>query len=172
MKKFVYLASAVGALALAMPAQAAPIFAPVPAANYITVGGLDWAWAGPCAATGGCGDIDLSYQSTQGWRQPTLQEFINRPLPGDFGTKCASPWFNTVHSHCDFGDAANGFIWKWGYPAAQVGIDDFHGDHPLSETWVVRNAVPEPAAWGMMLLGFGLAGTAMRRRTKVSVSFA
>jgi hypothetical protein len=34
-------------------------------------------------------------------------------------------------------------------------------------------AVPEPAAWGMMIGGFGLAGMAVRRRaTKTKVSFA
>ena len=33
-------------------------------------------------------------------------------------------------------------------------------------------AVPEPAAWAMMIAGFGLVGAAMRRRTKVTVSYA
>jgi hypothetical protein len=33
-------------------------------------------------------------------------------------------------------------------------------------------AVPEPAAWAMMIVGFGLVGGAMRKRTKVSVSYA
>lgn len=35
-------------------------------------------------------------------------------------------------------------------------------------------AVPEPAAWGMMILGFGLIGGALRRRSavKTSVKFA
>jgi hypothetical protein len=33
-------------------------------------------------------------------------------------------------------------------------------------------AVPEPATWGMMIVGFGLIGSAMRRKTKVSVSYA
>lgn len=33
-------------------------------------------------------------------------------------------------------------------------------------------AVPEPAAWAMMLAGFGLVGSAMRRRSKVAVTFA
>ena len=33
-------------------------------------------------------------------------------------------------------------------------------------------AVPEPATWGMMILGFGLVGGAMRRRAKVRVAFA
>jgi hypothetical protein len=35
----------------------------------------------------------------------------------------------------------------------------------------VGGAVPEPATWAMMILGFGLVGTAMRRR-KTAVSFA
>lgn len=34
------------------------------------------------------------------------------------------------------------------------------------------NAVPEPAAWAMMVLGFGLVGSAMRRRTRTIVRFA
>ncbi len=40
---------------------------------------------------------------------------------------------------------------------------------------IVYNAaggVPEPAAWAMMLAGFGLVGSAMRRRSKVAVTFA
>lgn len=32
--------------------------------------------------------------------------------------------------------------------------------------------VPEPAAWAMMLAGFGLVGSAMRRRSNVAVTFA
>jgi hypothetical protein len=36
----------------------------------------------------------------------------------------------------------------------------------------VDAGVPEPAAWAMMLAGFGLVGAAMRRREKVAVTFA
>lgn len=36
----------------------------------------------------------------------------------------------------------------------------------------VTAAVPEPATWGMMVLGFGAMGFAMRRRHKVAVSYA
>jgi hypothetical protein len=32
--------------------------------------------------------------------------------------------------------------------------------------------VPEPASWAMIIIGFGLAGAAMRRRAKVSVTYA
>ena len=34
------------------------------------------------------------------------------------------------------------------------------------------NAIPEPAAWALMLTGFGLVGSAMRRRAKVAVTYA
>ena len=35
---------------------------------------------------------------------------------------------------------------------------------------VVAAGVPEPATWGMMILGFGLVGTALRLRRKVSTT--
>lgn len=47
-------------------------------------------------------------------------------------------------------------------------------DSPVSTVMLaptVAGAVPEPATWGMMILGFGLAGAALRRRriaTRVS----
>ena len=36
----------------------------------------------------------------------------------------------------------------------------------------VTGAVPEPATWGMMILGMAAVGYAMRRRQKVTVSYA
>lgn len=36
----------------------------------------------------------------------------------------------------------------------------------------IAPAVPEPATWGMMILGFGLVGSALRRRPGVRVRFA
>ncbi len=36
---------------------------------------------------------------------------------------------------------------------------------------IIVNPVPEPATWGMMLVGFGIVGGAMRRRQRTSVSF-
>ena len=39
-------------------------------------------------------------------------------------------------------------------------------------TYAPNNGIPEPAAWAMMLAGFGLTGAAMRRRAKVHVAFA
>jgi hypothetical protein len=43
----------------------------------------------------------------------------------------------------------------------------------IAPTLSAVSGAPEPATWGMMLLGFGLAGTALRRRkSRVTVSYA
>ncbi len=41
-----------------------------------------------------------------------------------------------------------------------------------SLTYAVNAAVPEPATWAMMIVGFGLVGGAMRRRHSVRVTYA
>jgi hypothetical protein len=161
------LLAATAALGLAsVPAQAA-VNVPVPTDNYITVGGLDWAWAAPCAAYGdSCGPVDFSFQGTLGWRAPTLAEFLARPDYTAFGSKCASAWFSQ-YSHCDFGDAASGYIFDWGHNVLPLGSNRY------AESWVVRGeqgpgGVPEAATWAMMIAGFGMVGAAMRRRTALT----
>lgn len=42
----------------------------------------------------------------------------------------------------------------------------FSSDTKSFEIDSIASATPEPATWGMMILGFGLAGGAMRRRTR------
>lgn len=52
--------------------------------------------------------------------------------------------------------------------------NDIYNDYP-SGGYVVEyslNAVPEPATWAMMIVGFGAVGASMRRRKNVRVSFA
>ena len=50
--------------------------------------------------------------------------------------------------------------------------DNGGGDLAINYAFKNSGAVPEPAAWAMMLAGFGLVGSAMRRREKVAVTFA
>ncbi len=66
--------------------------------------------------------------------------------------------------------AHTGSTFTLGFQAGGVG---WQGDgNPLDESWGVDNivvnagtgVVPEPAAWGLMLLGFGGVGAVLRRR--------
>ena len=168
------LLAAIVAIAAASPA-AAIINAPLPANAFITVGSLDWAWASACAPGPGygneqsCAPIDLSYQSTQGWRVAEAADFANAPVAADFqfvgaystlGFACAADFFATAFT-CDFGDGQAGAVFN--NPASQ-----FVGN-PNVDTWVVRDAgtggaVPEPASWAMLIAGFGLVGAIQRRR--------
>ena len=168
---FKLLATAVSLAVMACAAPASAVInSPVPTANYITFLGFDWAWAAPCAPNGlSCGadlrlDNALTYQATQGWRYPTLPEFLNRPAVADFGTKCASAWFNSGYSHCDILDAQAGYVWDYGFNITSGGTN------PAAETWVIRggSGTPEPAAWAMMIAGFALAGASLRRRRALS----
>lgn len=45
--------------------------------------------------------------------------------------------------------------------------NDYNGNFRLS---AVAGAVPEPATWGLMLVGFTMVGAAARRRNRVSVT--
>lgn len=50
---------------------------------------------------------------------------------------------------------------------AATSIAFFSPSDVLSNRWAVDNiasAVPEPAAWGMLIMGFGFAGASLRRR--------
>lgn len=49
--------------------------------------------------------------------------------------------------------------------AGGIGFDNLRFDVPS-----VGGAVPEPATWAMMMLGFGAMGAALRRRTKAKVA--
>lgn len=70
-----------------------------------------------------------------------------------------------------------GFADAAGYVGSPGSYGDNSGDFRV--TYMLAGgapagAVPEPATWGMMLLGFGALGFAMRRRAKVrtNLSFA
>ena len=63
-----------------------------------------------------------------------------------------------------------------GYDILHVNDVAFSGSLPAGQTFLTQNisgyvqAVPEPATWALMLLGFGGIGFAMRRRTKPALA--
>jgi hypothetical protein len=57
---------------------------------------------------------------------------------------------------------------NFGGVADQIAFDNI----TLGASTPGNPGVPEPATWAMMIMGFGLVGSAMRRRAKVNVSFA
>lgn len=78
----------------------------------------------------------------------------------DLGTSTAT--YNN-HTLASLGLATGTYLWTWGQGATADSL-----------TIQVNSAVPEPATWAMMLLGFGLIGGAMRyrRRQQPKVNFA
>jgi hypothetical protein len=79
----------------------------------------------------------------------------------DFGS---SPWASLAHSGSTLTVAFRAAGAGW-----QGGGDESWGLDNFSVTASGTPGVPEPAAWGMMIGGFGLAGAALRRRTSTSV---
>ena len=62
-----------------------------------------------------------------------------------------------------------------GLDAANVGSLEFSSSSNAFEfdnVAVVSSAVPEPATWAMMLFGFGVVGSALRRRSRTAIAVA
>ena len=153
------------AMSLSTPASAIIINSPVPGNAYIKRGGLDWAWAYPLPAASG---LDLAFQSTQGWRLPTLAELgaapnavdflfpgANVPLSGidpvsgaEFQATndnytgdgaCATPYFSSDYKHCDWRDGQGQPLGPWeGLPGANA----------LADQLVVRGNLPPTSVPG------------------------
>ena len=66
---------------------------------------------------------------------------------------------------CNFG-GGNGITNHYGNTYA---VQNYTGVQVIGRLAAVGSAVPEPATWAMMLVGFGLVGSAMRRRSATSV---
>ena len=115
----------------------APLPGPVPDELIVTEGGLKWVWASPCIQ-GGCSDPDPGFQ--EGWRFATDDELAARPACDafqrpDLTTRCASPYFDPTHSHCDYDDCLIGAV------ASAPGQICFQGaPNGACESWYVMEA--------------------------------
>lgn len=72
-----------------------------------------------------------------------------------------------VTSYANFpagGNLSNGFTGQSFYPSGGAFTVELTGGAPAG--------VPEPATWAMLILGFGVVGTALRRRPSVTISYA
>ncbi len=90
-----------------------------------------------------------------------------------------SVFFNGVQLTGLFGGGVNEFVFANSVPITagmqnEITINGFsRGNGSYGGQGVfVPSGVPEPAAWGMMIGGFGLAGAAMRRTRRTRVTYA
>lgn len=161
MKKRAYLQLAAVAVVLTVGISGASAVltpGPLPDTAYITVGGLDWAWASPVNEQFWGGGNELKPpEFQQDWRFATDAEMAGLPSLADFtrpdGSYIKAPeYWNTMFTHVDAGDYALGYV------ASQWG----HGPY---ETVYVRDAGPIiPAPGALALVGAGLLSLVARRR--------
>jgi hypothetical protein len=62
-------------------------------------------------------------------------------------------------------------VGSWTVPAGAT-ADILYAQNNQIQVFLNVNAVPEAATWGMMIVGFGIVGASMRRRTKVTYRIA
>jgi hypothetical protein len=160
-KKLLGAAAVTFALAVsAGSASAAVNLNDLPSDTYITVGKLDWTWASPVASPTWYGANTLyGPELHKGWRYATASELANRPNASAFvingQTVQSVQYWNSSFTHIDFNDGVNGLV-------------SSAPDGSYNETWYVRDvaAVPEPATWAMMIIGFGGVGSMVRSSSR------
>ena len=85
-------------------------------------------------------------------------------------TSCTESW-GTENAFPD-GSNTNGYAGGVGFTHTLAGLNIFSSQDVNFRTWVDApatppSAAPEPAAWALMLAGFGAAGTLLRRSRRL-----
>jgi hypothetical protein len=94
----------------------------------------------------------------------------------DFGTTFQVNYNNGTSQTFDLAANTNGGASYFGFTDTQ-GFNSITISRPGNDAWGIDNvtygvgsAVPEPATWAMMIMGFGLAGSAVRRRRALALA--
>ena len=174
MNRFAFLLAASAAMVAAAPATAQTTSYTFTAANGTTGSFLINQTAGSFVVDSVAGLINgqtitglSSYAGADNTFNPAVPHFSFAGLSVSTGTSGDYNFY--------FDGTTDNLLNSLTAPTGDPGSEPFS---PITTEVVVSvgapGAVPEPATWGMMLLGFGAAGYAMRRRTKVrtNVSFA
>jgi hypothetical protein len=109
---------------------------------------------------------------TTPWNAPLAianKAALDAMLPTQYSSNSTSTSTNTRNINL------SNYVGKiWMIAASMNNTDNKQDGFKLKDIKIETvTAVPEPASWAMMIAGFGLAGTAMRRRAaKVSVTYA
>ncbi|WP_414900967.1 FxDxF family PEP-CTERM protein [Sphingomonas flavalba] len=170
MNKFLLGAALATATVLAAPASAAVIALSVPGTGGST---------GFTQSSNTSGAIADEFQFTVPVAGDASGSLISIDLSGAFDVVITKVWLDAIPFHQDL----TGSEEKWTLASANIGA----GTHSIfvEGTWGTNGgsysgtlnflpaAVPEPAAWALMIAGFGLVGGAMRGRRRVtSVTYA
>ncbi|MGN7999508.1 FxDxF family PEP-CTERM protein [Sphingomonas sp. 22176] len=178
-RTLIVAAATAAALVAVAPAQAATYFGPADMNITTAADGSISSSFGQSGITAGA--FTHIYQftlATDGLASGSLITSAVK-LNGSNDLDLKSVFFNGVQLTGFFGSGLNEFVFANAVPIKagvqnEITINGFsRGNGSYGGQGVfVPSGVPEPAAWGMMIGGFGLAGAAMRRTRRTRVTYA
>lgn len=135
---------------------------------FSPVGGTDvtTGYTGPAAFADGASSIDFTFNDFD------VGETFSWDIDVDFDSTILTVFGNELIGSTGYADFSNGLRGN-GIFAAVAGNDD--AAQFMIQTFTPTPGVPEPTTWAMMILGFGVVGSKMRRRkskTRMSVAYA
>lgn len=106
---------------------------------------------------------------TSGFAAGSLATFLNFTSSGGIAATVGQDGFGIFVGDNQV-SGSNFTTFYFGYDDEIRNVDDNHDDFIIRAT---VNAVPEPATWAMLVFGFGIVGSTLRRRSRTHIaSFA